>query len=88
MPLKFKRQQHTWTATPFKELVLEQPELPDLEPLPGPVDLDFSNFDIDDNCYVYHTTGGRSNVISKFKTELSLKTIEPPEPAMQEPKGV
>jgi hypothetical protein len=36
------------------------------------VDLDFSNFDIDDNCYVYHVEKGKNRVISEFKTELKL----------------
>ena len=42
------------------------------------VDLDFSNFDIDDNCYVYHINNGKRVVLSEFKTELKLQNAEAP----------
>lgn len=45
------------------------------------MDLDFSNFDIDDNCYVYHINNGKRAVLSEFKTELKLQREE----ILQEP---
>lgn len=34
------------------------------------VDLDFSNFDIDDNCYVFDTVNGKRSIVDQFKIEL------------------
>jgi hypothetical protein len=49
------------------------------------VDLDFSNFDIDDNCYVYHINNGKRVVLSEFKTELKLQNAEAPQEPVEQP---
>lgn len=75
LPLGLKHSIKQWKATPFKELAPDYTtDMPEIEIATNKevLDLDFSNFDIDDNCYVYHIEKGSKKVLSEFKTELKL----------------
>ena len=87
MPLGLKLPAPVYRASPFKEIQQTvadfNPAMEKFLPAGAVVDLDFSGFDIDDNCYVYHIENGKKSVISQFKTELKQNDEPPVEPIEQ-----
>ena len=73
-PLRLRHSKSKFTARPFKEFTFLEADANyedfGAEKINEIVDLDFSNFDIEDHCYVVDTVNGKRAIVNQFKVEM------------------
>lgn len=79
-PLRLRNSKFRFTARPFQELQFLEADANyedfGAEKINEVVDLDFSNFDIDDHCYVVDTVNGKRAITNQFKVEIKQQQLQ------------
>ena len=73
-PLRLRNSKRKFTARPFQEFTFLEADTNyedfGAEKINEIVDIDFSNFDIEDHCYVVDTVNGKRAIVNQFKVEM------------------